>query len=177
MLLRQTATTFEDANRRVVIYSDRAAPGDQQLISVTDYDQLGRQRLARQLESASQGVDDDTAGIKVQTRYGYTAPWAYQLVSNPYRATASTQAGSENTMGWTLTASDAQHGYSLVTRAAGTAAPAPPATLSACSSPGSQVGCASDNTSTVIDEAGVSRANTVNGMGQLVLVRTRDSTK
>ena len=168
--LRETTTTYEDGNRRVVTYTDAAQPQDQLLRSTTDYDQLGRVRLTRQLESGSQNVDDDTAGIKVQTRYGYGSPWTYQLVSNPYRAAYSTQAGGESTMGWTLNASDAQHGTAIVTHAAGTSPPSLPGALSGCADSGSQVTCASNTTTTTVDEAGVTRTNTVDGMGRLISV-------
>jgi YD repeat-containing protein len=168
-LLRETTTSYEDANRRVVTKSDNATPGDQQLDSVTDYDQLGRVRLTRQLETSSQSADSDTDGIKVQTRYGYSNPLSYRIVSNPYRASTSSGAGSETTMGWTVSTSDWSHRVSASTFYAGAGSPTPSA-VTACPTAGSSVSCYSGNTTTSADEAGVTRTNTVDGLGRLVTV-------
>jgi hypothetical protein len=46
------------------VKQDQDTTGDGALITVTDYDPLGRVRLTRQLENSSQRADDDTAGIK-----------------------------------------------------------------------------------------------------------------
>jgi hypothetical protein len=71
------------------------------------FDQLGRIRLSRQLEdAATQSATDETTGIKVQTRYTFSGSNSYQLASNPYRATISSAAGAESTMGWTRSKSD-----------------------------------------------------------------------
>jgi len=91
---------YEDSTRRVITRSDNVAPGDQQLV-------FPRPASISWGECASAGnwsplrVPVTTAGIKVQTRYGYSPPWSYQVVSNPYRAATSAQAAGEATMGWT----------------------------------------------------------------------------
>jgi len=167
-LLRKTTTSYEDINRRVVTYDDRATPGDQQLISVVDYDQLGRQRLTRQLESTSQGVDDDTTGIKTQTRYMYANGSGYQLVSNPFRAGTSGQAGGESTMGWTLSKLDTNGRTTNVWSVTGAGAPWPFGSNG--SSSGEVVVGYSAQTTTVTDQAGVYRTNTVDGLGRLLQV-------
>lgn len=100
-------TIYDDAARRVVVRSDLSAAGDGKLVSVNHYDQLGRVRLTRRLEDASaQSETDETAGIKVQTRYKYSGANGYTLVSNPYRSATSAAASGEGTMGWTVRTSD-----------------------------------------------------------------------
>lgn len=69
---RETQTSYEDRNRRVVVKKDQSAKGDGLLVQVTDYDPLRRVQLSRQLTNpGAQSPDDDTAGIKVQKRYVY----------------------------------------------------------------------------------------------------------
>jgi YD repeat-containing protein len=100
------------ANRRVTVKSDLETKGDAKKVSVQFYDQLGRVRLTQQLEdAATQSSTNETDGIKVQTRYKTTSGYSYQLSSNPYRASTSANASSENTMGWTRSkaASDGKH--------------------------------------------------------------------
>lgn len=55
-----TTNSYDDTNRRVITPTDLNTPGDQALRSVTDYDQLGRVRLTRQLENRTQDATDDT---------------------------------------------------------------------------------------------------------------------
>jgi hypothetical protein len=99
----QTQTDYDDANRRIVVQSDLNAANDGTLISVRHFDELGRVRLTQQIENGtSPDYTDQTSGIKVQTRYRQSAGKRYTLVSNPYRAACSSDAGSEGTMGWTL---------------------------------------------------------------------------
>ena len=169
-VLAKTTVQYEDANRRVVTVTDSVSPNDQLNVAVTDYDQLGRVRLARQLENpGTQLADRDSDGIKVQTRYGYSGSLSYQIVSNPYRADYSYDAGSEQTMGWTLAASNWTNRSSTVTASVGAAAPA----LTAISCPGSgtatgsRITCLSGNVTTVTDEAGVQHVNTSDGLGRL----------
>jgi hypothetical protein len=69
---RTTQTIYEDRNQRVIVRRDQNTNGDGALVSVTDYDQLGRVRLTRELENAGQDPDDDSTGIKVQRRYLYS---------------------------------------------------------------------------------------------------------
>ena len=128
-------------------------------------------RLTRRLETAGQGVDDDTAGIKVQTRYGYSPPWSYQVVSNPYRTVG------DATMGWTMTATDSQHRYSLLLHSPGVSPPSAPSAKTGCTlgatpvwTAGSQASCVDGNQTQTLDEAGVSRTNTVDALGRLTQV-------
>jgi RHS repeat-associated protein len=104
----RTVTEYLDLARRVVVRSDLTTMGDEKLVSITHYDPLGRVRLQRQLEDASESGAEtsEEIGIKVQTRYRYDAGHSYILTSNPYRAANSTAAASETSMGWTLTTSD-----------------------------------------------------------------------
>ncbi len=117
-----------DKRRYIVVRSDLETVGDGKKVAIQHYDQLGRVRLSRSLENAAtEDPYNETHGIKVETRYkatGYACPWddqqgaqetcSAQLVSNPYRADYSYNAGSEPTMGATydangnvLTATDA----------------------------------------------------------------------
>ncbi|HEY0324117.1 MAG TPA: RHS repeat-associated core domain-containing protein [Pyrinomonadaceae bacterium] len=103
----RTRTVYSDVERRVVVKADLNTAGDSKLVTIKHLDQLGRVRLTRQLEdAATESETDETKGIKVQSRYRYSGTNSYQVVSNPYRAAYSSQAGSEPTMGWTLTKSD-----------------------------------------------------------------------
>src|SRR6185503_874129 len=120
----RTSTEYSDVNRRVIVRADLSSLGDGKLVTIQHYDQLGRIRLARQLEDAStQSATDETTGIKVQTRYLVSNPCqpastteclaannsvlgSYKLTSNPYRASTSSAAGSETTMGWTRARTD-----------------------------------------------------------------------
>jgi YD repeat-containing protein len=135
---RLTTNLYEDLNRRIAVKADLNSAGDQALQSVTDYDQLGRVRLSRQLECstavvtllncAAQSIDDDTTGIKVETRYqsvqaanGYSA----KLVSNPFRGGTAAAPPSEATMGWTLSKSDQMGRVVSVTSYSGATLPSP----------------------------------------------------
>jgi len=94
---------------RIITRSDLDSLNDQKLVSVDHYDPLGRIRLHRVLEIAGQDPTNEADGIKVQGRYMYSGNRRYQLVSNPYRAANSNQAGTgqdASTMGWTLTTYD-----------------------------------------------------------------------
>ena len=110
-LERHTTTEYGDAQRRVIVRSDLNTAGDGLLVSIQHYDQLGRVRLTRKLENSTDSPYDETKGVKVQTRYfagdgTSTNPdyhYAYQLVSNPYRAATSNAASGEPTMGWART--------------------------------------------------------------------------
>jgi len=92
----------------VIVYSDLNTLGDEKLVSIQHYDQLGRVRLSRQLEdSTTQDATDETAGIKVQTRYlfsGFKTPMCCS--SNPYRAFDQRRASGEGHDGWTRSKSD-----------------------------------------------------------------------
>ena len=121
--LRVSATHYSDGNRRVVTCSDRASAGDQGLVSVTAYDELGRVNITGTLESGNpngtQCVDTAPAGILTDNRYLYGSGASYKLDSNPYRST------SESTMGWTLTSMDTLGRVTSVTSYDGATPPSP----------------------------------------------------
>src|SRR5678815_5930773 len=52
----RTSTSYSDVNRRVIVKSDLNTLGDEKLVTIQHYDQLGRLRLARQLEDAATPV-------------------------------------------------------------------------------------------------------------------------
>jgi YD repeat-containing protein len=115
---RDTEYLYEDNNLRTIAkrYTNRAAGP---VVSVTEYDQLGRISLSRQLEDGSQNVDDSSLGIKIQTRYLPGNRFNYKLVSNPFRDPA------EATMGWTVLTSDADGKLIRSETFAGSSLPAP----------------------------------------------------
>ncbi|MCV4593531.1 hypothetical protein OFC51_31275, partial [Escherichia coli] len=63
-------------------------------------------------------------GLKVETRYKTVSGYSYQLVSNPFRAAASSQASNEPTMGWTLSTAWSKGRRSEVETFSGAALPA-----------------------------------------------------
>ena len=113
---RQTKSWYCDGKRRMIVRSDLSGrAGSGQLVTVTDYDQAGRERLRRSYEGDAPGMpsgspttshcrayDSETAGIKVETHYRYvktgSKPGLYTTTSNPYRGTAKA--------GWTRTRAD-----------------------------------------------------------------------
>jgi hypothetical protein len=114
---RDTIYRYEDGNLRVVSCSDQNKKGDLSLVSLRSYDQLGRVRLNQQLETPSCGSPgDDTAGIKVASRYVNSGGNSYKLVSNPFRAATSSAASNEPTMGWTLSMSEPGWPHGLGTK-------------------------------------------------------------
>ena len=203
-LNKQTNTTYDDANLRVIVYRDLYTPDDEGIVNVTTYDQLYRPTLSQSLQGSNQSPTDPTAGYKVQTRYGYFKNGSgtynsYKLVSNPYcgsnisnlgncsGTTASTVTNNEQTMGWTLTTAD-QNGRVIATESfAGGTLPFPWNASAAASNPNTcttatstqtatttttGISCTSysGNTTTVTDEAGNHRTNSVDGLGRLQTV-------
>jgi RHS repeat-associated protein len=198
-LERVTTNLYEDFNRRIAVKTDLNAPNDQALQSVTDYDQLGRVRLTRQLECttatasalncAAQSIDDDTTGIKVQTRYqsvpatnGYSA----KLVSNPYRGGSNgAPTSAESTMGWTLSASDQMGRVVSAASFSGPTLPAPWSGGNAATtgtvtttynqdtvpSTGTITSPSNQDTVRTTDQAGHARVSASDGLGRLVVVR------
>jgi RHS repeat-associated protein len=187
----RTATEYSDVNRRVIVRSDQISLGDAKLVSVQHYDQLGRIRLARQLEdAATQSAYDETTGIKVQTRYLVSNPCqptstpaclaannsvlgSYQLVSNPYRASTSSGAGSETTMGWMRSRTDKGGRTIAVDSFSGAGLPAPWGTNA--SSTGTVVTAYDANATTVTDQAGKLRRSLTDGLGRLSRVDEPDA--
>lgn len=169
----RTATEYSDVNRRVIVRADLNLVGDGLLVTVQHYDQLGRIRLSRQLENAAtQIATDETTGIKVQTRYLYSSVNSYQLVSNPYRATASSGAGTEAAMGWSRTKSDNGGRVLEVQTFAGSALPAPWASNSAAT--GAVTTSYDAQFTTVTDQASKKRRSMVDGLGRLERVDEPD---
>lgn len=84
-------TTFEysDPNRYVFTRTDLNSNGDQALVSVKRFDQLGRIRLTQQLEGPDSTIGtDESAGIVVKTQYFYSGANSYKVVSNPFRTSS-----------------------------------------------------------------------------------------
>jgi RHS repeat-associated protein len=168
-LERRTVTEYNDAARRVVVRSDLNATGDLMLATIQHFDQLGRIRLSRQLENvATQSLYDETTGIKVQTRYRTSNPNSFMLVSNPYRAAQSSQAGAEATMGWARTKYDRGGRVVEVQSFAGTALPAPWGTNT--NSTGTATTGYDGIYTTVTDQAGKARRSVIDALGRLVRV-------
>jgi RHS repeat-associated protein len=169
----RTTTEYSDSLRRVVVRTDLDSAGDGKLVAVEHFDQLGRVRLSRRLENSStQSPYDETHGVKVQTRYAYSGPNSYWLVSNPYRAGYSYQTGAEGSMGWSRTKSDSG-GRTVEARTFnGAGLPAP---WGANASSSGAVTTAYDaEFTTVTDQAGKVRRSAVNGLGLLARVDEPD---
>jgi RHS repeat-associated protein len=167
----RTQIVYSDAARRVITRKDLSTAGDGKLVSIVHYDQLGRVRLTRQLEDAStQSETDETQGVKLQTRYAYSGSNSYQLVSNPYRAAYSYQAGG--TMGWTRSKSDNGGRVAEVQTFAGSSLPAPWGTNG--SSAGAVTTAYDAEFTTVTDQAGKVRRSVMNALGQLARVDEPD---
>ena len=175
-LERHTVMEYDDALRRVVVRSDLERTDDGKLVSVRHYDQLGRLRLSRTLEDASApNAMEETAGVKVQTRYTYGGQNSYVLVSNPYRAATSAAAGSEATMGWSVATSDRAGRAVRAETFGGAGLPAPFASGSANANSTGAVGTAYDaNTVTVTDQAGRKRRSVSDALRRLVRVDEPD---
>jgi hypothetical protein len=117
-----------------MLRSDIEAIGDGKKVATQFYDQLGRVRLSRSLENAAtEDPTNEQHGIKVEMRYKATGICTFdatktcssQLASNPYRADYSYNAGSEQTMGWTLSQTRNDGRHSEVETFSGAALPKP----------------------------------------------------
>ncbi len=170
----RTSTSYSDVNRRVIVKSDLNTVGDEKLVTIQHYDQLGRVRLTRQLEdAATQSATDETTGIKVQTRYQYSGNFSYVLTSNPYRAATSASAGGESTMGWSRSKYDNGGRVIEVQTFAGATAPAP---WGANASGTGIVSTAYDaQFTTATDQAGKVRRSMTDGLGRLTRVDEPDA--
>jgi RHS repeat-associated protein len=170
----RTSTSYSDVNRRVIVKSDLNTAGDEKLVSIQHYDQLGRVRLTRQLEdAATQSATDETTGIKVQTRYQYSGNFSYVLTSNTYRAATSASAGGEATMGWSRSKSDNGGRVIEVQTFGGATAPAPWGGNTA--STGSVSSTYDAHFTTVTDQAGKVRRSMTDALGRLVRVDEPDA--
>ncbi|HEX8459226.1 MAG TPA: NPCBM/NEW2 domain-containing protein [Pyrinomonadaceae bacterium] len=171
----RTATAYSDVYRRVIVRSDLSSIGDAKLVSIQHHDQLGRVRLSRQLENAAtQSETDETTGIKVQTRYLYSGQNSYTVVSNPYRASSSSAASTESSMGWARSKSD-NGGRTLETQTfSGATLPAPWGGNTG--STGTVTTAYDGEFTTVTDQSTRARRSMTNGMGQLARVDEPHST-
>ena len=179
----RTTTEYSDADRRVIVRADLNTLGDGKLVSIQHYDQLGRIRLARQLEdAATQSATDETTGIKVQTRYRISNPCqpnntseclsanasslaSYHLVSNPYRAATADS-------GWTRTKSNTGGRMVETQTFAGSGLPAPWGNSGA--STGTVATAYDANFTTVTDQIGKVRRSMIDGLGRLTRVDEPD---
>jgi RHS repeat-associated protein len=161
-------TEYDDTLRRVIVHSDLNSLGDEKLVAIQHYDQLGRVRLSRRLEdSTTQSATDEVTGIKVQMRYLFSGSNSYTLSSNPYRAAYSNQA-SEGTMGWARSKSDNSGRMIEVQTFGGSSLPAPWSNNT--TSMGTVTTAYDANFTTVTDQALRMRRSMSNGLGQLVRV-------
>ena len=170
----RTSTTYSDVKRRVIVKADLNAVGDEKLVSIQHFDQLGRVRLTRQLEdAATQSATDETAGIKVQMRYQFSGNFSYVLTSNPYRAATSASADGEMTMGWSRSKSDKGGRVIEMQTFGGASAPAPWGANT--SGTGTVLTSYDANFTTVTDQAGKVRRSMIDGLGRLIRVDEPDA--
>jgi RHS repeat-associated protein len=185
--LRKTVTVYSDTERRVIVRKDQDSVGDGKLVSIQHYDQLGRVRLSRQLESVSpQRTEetDETQGIKIQTRYfagnvtppNPIIPNSYDLVSAPYRANYSYNAGNEPGMAWKRMKHDQGGRLIEVETFAGATLPPPsPPWGSNTISTGKVMTDYDAEFTTVTDQAQKKRRSQVDALGRLVRVDEPDA--
>ncbi|HEX8195913.1 MAG TPA: RHS repeat-associated core domain-containing protein [Pyrinomonadaceae bacterium] len=177
---RWTQTVYGDDVRRVIAKTDLYAKQDAQKIVIQHFDQLGRVRLARQIENpATEDPTNAEHGIKVQTRYLTSGACTYnsnktcsfQLASNPYRASTSGGASSETTMGWTRSQTQADGKHSEAETFSGSALPAPFVTSGANTASTGVVKTDTDGERTLVtDQALKQRISKTNALGQLINV-------
>jgi RHS repeat-associated protein len=170
---RQTRMEYSDALRRIITRTDIGSTGDGRRVTVRHFDQLGRERLSRTLEdAAAQSATEETAGVKIQNRYlvDPSTRLSYHLVSNPYRAAHSSDAGGEATMGWALTVSDPAGRVVRVETFAGAALPAPFSASPNAATTGRVETAYDGEFTTVTDQAGRVRRTRDDGLGRVVRV-------
>lgn len=121
---RKTTHEYDDQNLWIVTRTDAVSANDQKKVSVLKFDQLGRVKQSRQLdtevEENSAAVTNNLA-IVVDTKYVFADGRNDVLVSNPYHD--STEA-SAPTRGWTVTRRDKAGRVCLQETFAGAAEPA-----------------------------------------------------
>jgi RHS repeat-associated protein len=170
----RVATEYVDLSSRIVVRRDLNAAGDGKLVTVSHFDQLGRVRLTRELEdSATQSAADETAGVKVQTRYLIGDRSSFQLSSHPYRAATAAAAAAESTMGWVRSKNDAVGRRVEVRRFAGAGLPAPWG--GNADSTGAETTAFDMNYVTITDQASKARRNVVDCLGNLARVDEPDA--
>jgi RHS repeat-associated protein len=165
-------TEHSDLARRVILRSDLDATGDGKMVTIRHYDQLGRLRLARQLEdAAAQSAADEIQGIKVQTRYLYHGGFSYTLASQPYRAATPGGTG-EQIRGWSRTKFDKVGRTVEIQTFEGAGLPAPWGSNSA--STGAVLNVYDGEYTTVTDQAGKVRRTRMDALGRLARVDEPD---
>lgn len=164
-----TTTEYDDTNRKVIVRADLETKGDGKKIAIQHFDQLGRVRLSRQIEDvATEDLDDEQDGIKIQTRYLISGNYTYQLVSNPYRASISSGASSEESMGWTRTKSNVTEKTSEVETFTGATLPQPFLTSGYNTNSTGAITTNIDLDRTLVtDQAGKQRISKTNALGWL----------
>jgi RHS repeat-associated protein len=174
---KRTAIEYSDTLRRVITRSDLNTAGDGKLIAVQHYDQLGRICLTRRLESGNPAeATDKTKGVKIQTRYfagDASNQNDYELVSAPYRATTSGEAGGEPGMAWKRTKFDKGGRVIEGETFIGATPPVPWGSNSVSS--GKFTTEYDAEYTTVTDQAGKKRRSRVDALGRLVRVDEPDA--
>ena len=169
---RRTQSWHCDAKRRMIVRSDLTGKvGSGQLVTVTDYDGLGRVRLGRSYEGDApplptgsnrnahcSAYDSEAAGIKVETHYLASGTSSYTWASNPYLGTAG--------VGWTRTKRDHLGRVLQVGHFSGSARPSTSATPTL----GTITTAYDAEYTTVTDPAGKKRRSRLDGLGRLVRV-------
>ncbi len=169
-----TTTDYDTEERRVIVRSDVSAKGDGKKVAIQHYDELGRVRLSRVLEDpTTENPEDETDGIKVQTRYKYDAPTnpassngSYSITTNPNRALTSAGASGEQSMGWTLSYSNKTGTTSTSTTYTGSGLPSAFGGSNSATTGTVTTGRDGDR-SIVSDQAGKRRISKTNALGQL----------
>jgi YD repeat-containing protein len=166
--------TYHDDTLRITNQQDLYQRGDLALTNVIAYDQLGRVRLTKQLELAGPNANNDSDGVKVETRYAYESGASYKLVSNPFRAATSTSS-TESTMGWTLLQADTDGRQVSSAKFGGGALPAPFGGNGSSTGTATTVYTATSaarslELTTSKDEAGNPRTTGADGLGRLIQV-------
>ncbi len=173
---RLTTYFYDDTARRSVMASDLLAYNDQIVVGATTFDSLGRPYLTRQKECGSESATDDAAGIKSVHLYLYSGSNRYELESKPYRASSlcgGTQP-PDSSIGWTLTKFDQMNRpVAIGTYDSGTSATNYPAPFGSGSPTllGITSISYSDQSTTTVDPAGVSKTTTVDALGRLIQVQ------
>jgi RHS repeat-associated protein len=161
---RGTAISYSDLHRYVIRRSDLTNAGDDAVVTVDRYDQLGRIRLRQQLETTNPSVPAETEGILTATQYSVVAPYNCRFDSAPHRANPP---ASDPPLAWTRTVSDQVGRVVEVQTFSGST---PPACGTGVGGFGPASTSYSADTTMITDEAGVSRVNQVDALGRLTQV-------
>ena len=151
--MRRTETIYDDPNLRITVKKDLNSYGDGKLQTSTQFDELGRDVLARTSEPGN------ADGIKVKSTYYPTLNRSIR--SSPYRTT------SDPTLEWTCTQTDASRRVIAVAIFKG-------AEPTDCASTTNRTGVTTTvydgNLTTLTDPASKQRQQIVDGFGRLTQV-------